>query len=267
MTMQDPDFDSPFGKRPAPRPAQTRSGPPPRPEAPMERIPRPRTGPVPAPASPPLPPPPVEMWPPQRIAAEHYGVTLDAPVGAEELFVGVARNPNQRSEEEEYWPLFSTTSRRRQHQIFTFVVEVPDSAGNPAQHVPVEVRGQSISGVLPTNGTPVAVYGVRDRRDGVVRTHKVLNVLTRSTLTVTTRKDVCFIATAVYGSIDAPEVVLLRHFRDRQLMPVWWGRAWVHLYYAASPGLAHWIAADPARRRIMRAVLDNLVCRLARRLS
>jgi hypothetical protein len=202
----------------------------------------------------------IEMLSPQRLASERYGVLLPSPERSEELFVGVARNPDQRTEEEEYWPLFSTYPRRRQHQIFTFEVEVPDEEGNPIEHVPVEVRGQEISGVLPSDGTPVAVYGSRDRHDGVVRTHKVINLRTRSSIRVTVRpRDWCFIATAVYGSMDAPQVVALRRFRDRYLMPTSWGRWCVRMYYRCSPPLARWVAASSRRRRAAQVVLDRMV--------
>lgn len=200
----------------------------------------------------------IEMVSPQRLASEQYGVVLALPARGEGLFVGVTRNPDKRTEEEEYWPPFSSSPRRRQHQIFTFEVEVPDEEGNPIEHVPVEVRGQEISGVLPSDGTPVAVYGSRDRHDGVVRTHKVINLRTRSSIRVTVKpKDWCFIATAVYGSVDAPQVVVLRRFRDRHLMPTFWGRWLVWAYYRWSPPLARWVAARPRRRRVARVVLDR----------
>jgi len=73
----------------------------------------------------------IEMVSPQRLASEHYGVVLSSPKRGEDLFVGVTRNPDKRTEEEEYWPAFSSHPRRRQHQVFTFEVEVPDEEGNP----------------------------------------------------------------------------------------------------------------------------------------
>ena len=54
----------------------------------------------------------------------------------------------------------------------------------------------------------------------------------------------CYIATAVYGDYNAPEVLILRSFRDKKLMPTLLGRLFVKIYYALSPSLAdklkHW---------------------------
>lgn len=45
----------------------------------------------------------------------------------------------------------------------------------------------------------------------------------------------CFVATAVYGSYDCPEVWVLRRFRDHSLISTRIGRAFVRAYYLTSP--------------------------------
>ena len=45
----------------------------------------------------------------------------------------------------------------------------------------------------------------------------------------------CYIATAVYGSYDCPEVWVLRRFRDNFLARKWYGRVFIRVYYAISP--------------------------------
>lgn len=50
----------------------------------------------------------------------------------------------------------------------------------------------------------------------------------------------CYVATAVYGSYDCPQVRTLRHFRDYTLAETWYSRAFIRIYYAISPTLVKW---------------------------
>lgn len=50
----------------------------------------------------------------------------------------------------------------------------------------------------------------------------------------------CYVSTAVYGSYDCPQVWTLRRYRDYTLAKTWYGRAFVHTYYAISPTLVKW---------------------------
>ena len=47
----------------------------------------------------------------------------------------------------------------------------------------------------------------------------------------------CYIATMVYGSYDASEVIVLRKFRDKVLQQSWIGREFIKIYYKYSPSL------------------------------
>jgi len=73
----------------------------------------------------------------------------------------------------------------------------------------------------------------------------------------------CFIATAAYGDIDAPEVDQLRAFRDKSLMTNPVGRGFVRAYYRVSPPIARLIARKPRLRLVARKVLDVLRNRAA----
>ena len=53
--------------------------------------------------------------------------------------------------------------------------------------------------------------------------------------TLTSTGNGCYIATAVYGSYDCPEVWTLRRYRDNELAKTWYGRAFIHSCYAISP--------------------------------
>jgi len=72
----------------------------------------------------------------------------------------------------------------------------------------------------------------------------------------------CYIATAVYGSYDCPEVWTLRRFRDEFLRRTAPGRALVKLYYAVSPGLVRRFGSVNWLRFAVRRLLDRLVLRL-----
>jgi hypothetical protein len=69
----------------------------------------------------------------------------------------------------------------------------------------------------------------------------------------------CFIATAAYGSDMAPDVQMLRQFRDRVLLRNPVGGALVSLYYGASPPLAYALAQNDLLRAGARALLRGPV--------
>lgn len=75
-------------------------------------------------------------------------------------------------------------------------------------------------------------------------------------------KGACFVATVCYGDYDAPEVRVLRRFRDEKLMKTAAGRVFVRLYYSASPFWAARIArSERAKAFVRRWILGPLVGR------
>ena len=68
----------------------------------------------------------------------------------------------------------------------------------------------------------------------------------------------CFIATAVYGDYDAPQVIALRRFRDANLMSTQLGRAFVASYYKVSPPIATLIAKRTWIAKILRPFFNQL---------
>lgn len=72
----------------------------------------------------------------------------------------------------------------------------------------------------------------------------------------------CYVATAVYGSYDCPQVWTLRRFRDDVLAGSWYGRAFIRTYYAVSPTLVKWFGHAAWFRRLWRPALDRMVRRL-----
>ncbi|MDD3045000.1 MAG: tetratricopeptide repeat protein [Candidatus Delongbacteria bacterium] len=71
----------------------------------------------------------------------------------------------------------------------------------------------------------------------------------------------CFIATAVYGSYDCPEVLVLRRFRDEVLMKSFAGRSFVKFYYKIGPFIAKTAVRVPLLSKIFRFILDRMVRR------
>jgi hypothetical protein len=71
----------------------------------------------------------------------------------------------------------------------------------------------------------------------------------------------CFIATAVYGSADHPNVLALRRFRDDHLESNAVGRAFCAVYYRLSPRLAEGFFSRGRARDGMRRLL-NWFCEL-----
>jgi hypothetical protein len=69
----------------------------------------------------------------------------------------------------------------------------------------------------------------------------------------------CFIATAAYGSSMAPNVRILREFRDRFLVKNRMGKSFVNLYYKYSPPMANFIIKHDNLRMIVRMTLFPLV--------
>ena len=69
----------------------------------------------------------------------------------------------------------------------------------------------------------------------------------------------CYVATAVYGSYDCPEVWTLRRFRDDVLAKTWYGRLFIHLYYAISPTAVRLFGETRWFQDFWHAKLDHMV--------
>ena len=72
----------------------------------------------------------------------------------------------------------------------------------------------------------------------------------------------CYVATAVYGSYDCPEVWTLRRYRDDVLAKIWHGRLFIYLYYAISPTIVRLFGDTMWFKNMWRGKLDKKVKQL-----
>ena len=73
----------------------------------------------------------------------------------------------------------------------------------------------------------------------------------------------CFIATAVYGDYDHPQVRVLRRFRDEVLLKSAAGRRFVRWYYRVGPGLGEWVKKSKIIKDCISVLLNQFI-KLAR---
>lgn len=69
----------------------------------------------------------------------------------------------------------------------------------------------------------------------------------------------CYVATMVYGSTEADQVLKLRRFRDQYLLPNKYGRSFVTWYYANSPAFVERHQSKIWLHRMIRFVLNAFV--------
>ena len=75
----------------------------------------------------------------------------------------------------------------------------------------------------------------------------------------------CYVATAVYGSYDCPQVWTLRRYRDYELAKTWYGRTFIHTYYMISPTIVKWFGNTSWFKRMWKGRLDRMVTRLQKK--
>ena len=69
----------------------------------------------------------------------------------------------------------------------------------------------------------------------------------------------CYIATAVYGSYDCPQVWTLRRYRDFVLSPKWYGKIFIRLYYTLSPTIVKTFGKTKFFNLFWKHILDKMV--------
>lgn len=72
----------------------------------------------------------------------------------------------------------------------------------------------------------------------------------------------CYVATAVYGSYDCPQVWTLRRYRDNVLAMSFLGRLFIRTYYACSPTIVKWFGNTSWFKNLWKKPLDRIVAKL-----
>lgn len=75
-------------------------------------------------------------------------------------------------------------------------------------------------------------------------------------------KGPCYVATAVYGSYDCPEVWTLRRFRDEVLYRTFLGKTFIKVYYRISPSLVKKYGDCKPVKKVVRAILNRFIKKL-----
>jgi hypothetical protein len=69
----------------------------------------------------------------------------------------------------------------------------------------------------------------------------------------------CYIATMVYGSYEAPKVMVLRSFRDNFLAKYTWGNNFIKWYYRKSPVFVSKHKENKVLGSVIRGILNVVV--------
>lgn len=75
-------------------------------------------------------------------------------------------------------------------------------------------------------------------------------------------KEGCYIATSIYGNYNAPEVLILRNYRDNILSKTLLGRAFILFYYNTSPTFVKLTKNNDRLNDFIKFYLDKFVMKI-----
>jgi hypothetical protein len=183
-------------------------------------------------------------------------------------------HPTCRAEQEVSFPpsyaLHSFTCQRCRQPFSAYLAESREIRSSAAPFgrrlsFRLEPLGGGASRVQFDDGSPDVFHAARGDLLAFLYTEGpvlrgVINLSTGRTLW-RRRTGPCWIATQAYGE-GAPELEVLRAFRDQVLLPTTMGRAAVACYDRCSPWMVRWLEHRPRARACIRRGLDALVERI-----
>lgn len=135
-----------------------------------------------------------------------------------------------------------------------------------------EIKDTLLRAMLYPNGTPMSLYlGNREKtQKELIDTYKKIKSLNPDFVAsdlpnieaVKLPTGGCYVATAVYGSYDCPQVWTLRRYRDMVIAKRFWGRVFIHCYYFVSPSLVRWFGHTVWFKNMFKKYLDKKVIEL-----
>ncbi|HET6491216.1 MAG TPA: fibronectin type III domain-containing protein [Syntrophales bacterium] len=141
-----------------------------------------------------------------------------------------------------------------------YVIYYGTSPGNYTQSIDVgNSTSCAISGLQAGATYYMAVTAYDDSRNESGFSNEIVYAASTESSPASSSGNRCFIATAAFGSPMAPEVALLRAFRDSYLLTNGPGRIVVDFYYRVSPPIADLISRDENLRQIARLALMPLI--------
>ena len=105
-------------------------------------------------------------------------------------------------------------------------------------------------------------FNKKSREEYLTRLSSEIKQIDSSYEVPTSNTGGCYIATAIYGSYDCPQVWTLRRFRDFTLSKTWYGRTFIQTYYMISPIFVKWFGNAEWFRGICKPFLDKMVRKL-----
>lgn len=105
---------------------------------------------------------------------------------------------------------------------------------------------------------------VLKRAEAFAKSAKNPNVIKSFLKSASESKGRCFIATAAFSSSEAPEVLVLRQWRDDVLAKNVCGLGFISFYESFSPPLARWLDQHPRVKPFVRGILRSFALKIRR---
>jgi hypothetical protein len=123
-----------------------------------------------------------------------------------------------------------------------------------------DVTEEEVVSVIKTNGKTEAIKFLKANTSLDLEASKAYIEKLYVKRNIADPKEGCFIATACFGNYNAPEVKILRLYRDNVLKKTMTGRLFIRIYYMVSPRLAYALShSGNGRRRVKKYFLRPLV--------